>query len=187
MGHVRDVAGSWRTPARRSGVNDRRQLAHAEQVLRTRINERVDGARGHHVGPGPDLRRRRRRTRGRGVAAAGHDLEGPLRHRARGDRSGRTRCCATSRWVRTRTVATVEATHARIGADASVASFVVLSPAPIVATGEIVTPLSQPLSLGPPVHLYAGAVESLAKRRLVIVTGRCHPALAARRGRQTRR
>src|ERR1019366_7915771 len=39
--------------------------------------------------------------------------------------------------------------------------------------------LYSPLSLGPPVHLYAGAVESLAKRRLVIVTGRCHPALAA--------
>jgi phosphoribosylpyrophosphate synthetase len=26
--------------------------------------------------------------------------------------------------------------------------------------------------------LYDGAVESLAKRRLVLVTGRCHPALA---------
>jgi hypothetical protein len=40
------------------------------------------------------------------------------------------------------TVATVDATHARIGADASVASFVVLSPGAVVLTGEIVTPLT---------------------------------------------
>jgi bifunctional UDP-N-acetylglucosamine pyrophosphorylase/glucosamine-1-phosphate N-acetyltransferase len=40
-------------------------------------------------------------------------------------------------------VGAVEATRARIGADARVSSFVVLSPGADVATGEIVTPLSQ--------------------------------------------
>jgi bifunctional UDP-N-acetylglucosamine pyrophosphorylase/glucosamine-1-phosphate N-acetyltransferase len=39
-------------------------------------------------------------------------------------------------------VGTVEASHVRIGADARVASFVVLSPGADVATGEIVTPLT---------------------------------------------
>jgi bifunctional N-acetylglucosamine-1-phosphate-uridyltransferase/glucosamine-1-phosphate-acetyltransferase GlmU-like protein len=40
------------------------------------------------------------------------------------------------------TIGMVDATHVRIGADASVASFVVLSPGTVVAAGEIVTPLS---------------------------------------------
>jgi bifunctional UDP-N-acetylglucosamine pyrophosphorylase/glucosamine-1-phosphate N-acetyltransferase len=40
------------------------------------------------------------------------------------------------------TIAVVDAAHARIGADASVASFVVLSPGTVVEAGEIVTPFS---------------------------------------------
>ena len=40
------------------------------------------------------------------------------------------------------TLATVEATHARVGADANVGSFVVLAPGSEVSTGEIVAPFS---------------------------------------------
>jgi acetyltransferase-like isoleucine patch superfamily enzyme len=36
----------------------------------------------------------------------------------------------------------VDAAHVRIGADATVASFVVLSPGTVVSAGEIVTPFS---------------------------------------------
>jgi len=39
-------------------------------------------------------------------------------------------------------VASVEATNARIGAEARVASFVVLSPGTVIASGEVVTPFS---------------------------------------------
>ena len=39
-------------------------------------------------------------------------------------------------------VASVEATNARIGAEARVASFVVLAPGAVVATGEVVTPFT---------------------------------------------
>jgi acetyltransferase-like isoleucine patch superfamily enzyme len=38
------------------------------------------------------------------------------------------------------TVGMVDASHVRIGADANVASFVVLSPGAVVTSGEIVTP-----------------------------------------------
>src|ERR1035437_7205362 len=54
-----------------------------------------------------------------------------------------------------------------------------LGTAPIQAGNDFdqpvhfLSPLNSPL-----LNLYAGRVETLAKRRLVMVTGRCHPALA---------
>jgi bifunctional UDP-N-acetylglucosamine pyrophosphorylase/glucosamine-1-phosphate N-acetyltransferase len=39
-------------------------------------------------------------------------------------------------------VATIEATNARIGAEARVESFVVLAPGAVIASGEVVTPFS---------------------------------------------
>jgi len=140
MGHL---VTSWQLEDAREalGVNDRRQLAQAEQVLRARINDEwmargvtmwdpaqtyvdadVELAAEVTLLPGTILK-------GRCVIGRGATI-GPnavLRDVEVGEGA---------------TVATVDATHARIGADASVASFVVLSPGAVVLTGEIVTPLT---------------------------------------------
>ena len=140
MGHL---VTSWQLEDAREalGVNDRRQLAQAEQVLRARINDEwmargvtmwdpaqtyvdadVELAAEVTLLPGTILK-------GRCVIGRGATI-GPnavLRDVEVGEGA---------------TIATVDATHARIGADASVASFVVLSPGAVVLTGEIVTPLT---------------------------------------------
>ncbi len=123
------------------GVNDRRQLAQAETILRARINDQwmtrgvtmwdpattyvdADVELGADVSllPGTVLT-------GRCVIATGASI-GPnatLRDTEVGEGAS---------------VATVDATRARIGADATVGSYAVLAPGAEVAPGEIVAPFS---------------------------------------------
>jgi bifunctional UDP-N-acetylglucosamine pyrophosphorylase/glucosamine-1-phosphate N-acetyltransferase len=140
MGHL---VTSWpmEDASEALGVNDRRQLAHAEQVLRARINFEwmsrgvtmwdpastyvdadVELAAEVALLPGTILK-------GRCVIGRGATI-GPnavLRDVEVGEGA---------------TIAMVDATHVRIGADANVGSFVVLSPGTVVSAGEIVTPLT---------------------------------------------
>ncbi len=140
MGHF---VASWQLEdaSEALGINDRRQLAQAEQVLRARINDEwmargvtmwdptqtyvdadVELAPEVALLPGTILK-------GHCVVARGATI-GPnavLRDVEVGEGS---------------TIGTVDATHVRVGADASVASFVVLSPGTVVSAGEIVTPLT---------------------------------------------
>lgn len=124
-----------------SGVNDRLQLARAERVLRERINNQwlargvtmwnpaatyvdadVELAADVTLLPGTILK-------GRCVIAGGAQI-GPnavLSDVVVGEHA---------------TIGTVEATRARVGADARVGSYVVLGPGSVVASGEIVTALS---------------------------------------------
>jgi len=128
-------------PSEAQGVNDRRQLSSAERVLRRRINEHwlergvtmwnpettyidadVELANEVSLLPGTILRGRCRVARGVeiGPNALLSDVEvGENAH-----------------------LGTVEATRARIGADARVGSFVVLAPGSVVASGEVVAPLT---------------------------------------------
>jgi len=124
-----------------SNINDRRQLARAEAVMRQRINDQwltrgvtmwspentyvdadVELAAEVSLLPGTVLR-------GRCVIARGAEI-GPnamLRDVEVGEDA---------------VVGAVEATKVRIGADARVGSFVVLAPGADVAPGEVVTPSS---------------------------------------------
>jgi len=128
-------------PSEASGVNDRLQLARAEQVLRARINDQWL-ARGvtmwdpstTYVDADVEL------------AAEASLLPGTiLKGRCvigRGAHVGPNAVLEDVEVGENAYVGTVEASNVRIGADARVSSFVVLSPGTVVATGEIVTPLT---------------------------------------------
>lgn len=125
-----------------AGVNDQRQLADAERVLRARINEAwlergvtmwnpedtyvdIDVELASEVSLLP------------GTILKGHCVI------ARGAKIGPNAILTDVHVGENATIGTVEATRVRIGAEATVASYVVLSPGADVATSEIVTPLTQ--------------------------------------------
>jgi bifunctional UDP-N-acetylglucosamine pyrophosphorylase/glucosamine-1-phosphate N-acetyltransferase len=137
MGHL---VTSWQLEdaSEALGINDRRQLAQAEQVLRTRINDEwmargvtmwdpaqtyidadVELAADVTLLPGTILKGHC--VIGRGASVGPHAI---LRDVEVGEGT---------------TIAMVDASHVRIGADASVASFVVLSPGTVVLAGDVVT------------------------------------------------
>jgi len=124
-----------------SGVNDLVQLANAEAVMRGRINEKwlhrgvvmwspqntyidADVELAHEVSLLP------------GTVLKGHCVI------ERGARIGPNAVLSDVFVGEFAHVASVEATNARIGAEARVASFVVLSPGTVIASGEVVTPFS---------------------------------------------
>lgn len=124
-----------------SGVNDLVQLAAAEAVLRQRINEKwlrrgvviwsphstyVDA----DVELGPEV-----------SLLPGTVLKGRCVIE-RGARIGPNAILTDVVVGEFAQVGTVEATNARIGAEARVASFVVLAPGAVVDSGEVVTPFS---------------------------------------------
>jgi bifunctional UDP-N-acetylglucosamine pyrophosphorylase/glucosamine-1-phosphate N-acetyltransferase len=124
------------------GINDRRQLAHAEKVLRTRINDEwmargvtmwnpdatyvdadVDLSPEVSLLPGTILK-------GRCIVARGAQI-------------GPNAMLDDVEVGENAIVGAIEAAHVRIGADARVSSFVTLTPGTDVAAGEIVTSLAQ--------------------------------------------
>ncbi len=124
------------------GINDRGQLAYAERALRARINDEwmargvtmwnpeatyvdadVDLSPEVSLLPGTILK-------GRCIVS-------------RGARIGPNAVLYDVEVGENAVVGAVEASHVRIGADAHVSSFVVLSSGTDVASGEIVTPLTQ--------------------------------------------
>jgi bifunctional UDP-N-acetylglucosamine pyrophosphorylase / glucosamine-1-phosphate N-acetyltransferase len=124
-----------------AGVNDLVQLAGAEAALRQRINERwlrrgvviwsphstyVDA----DVELGPEV-----------SLLPGTVLKGRCVIE-RGARIGPNAILTDVLVGEFAQVGTVEATNARIGAEARVASFVVLSPGSVIDSGEVVTPFS---------------------------------------------
>ncbi len=128
-------------PSEASGVNDRLQLARAEGILRARINDQwlargvtmwnpattyvdadVELAAEVSLLPGTILK-------GRCVVGRGASI-------------GPNAVLDDVEVGENAYVGTVEASSVRIGADARVSSFVVLSPGADVATGEIVTPFT---------------------------------------------
>ncbi|HEY5438300.1 MAG TPA: NTP transferase domain-containing protein [Acidimicrobiales bacterium] len=126
-------------PTEASGVNDLVQLAGAEAVLRGRINERwlhrgviiwsplntyIDA----DVELAPEV------SLLPGTVLKGHCVI------ERGARIGPNAVLNEVVVGEFAEVATVEATGARIGAEARVASFVVLAPGAVVASGEVVAP-----------------------------------------------
>jgi bifunctional UDP-N-acetylglucosamine pyrophosphorylase/glucosamine-1-phosphate N-acetyltransferase len=126
-------------PSEAAGVNDLVQLAGAEAVLRGRINERwlhrgviiwsplntyIDA----DVELAPEV------SLLPGTVLKGHCVI------ERGARIGPNAVLNDVVVGEFAEVATVEATSARIGAEARVASFVVLAPGAVVASGEVVAP-----------------------------------------------
>jgi len=124
-----------------AGVNDLVQLAGAESVLRGRINEKwlhrgvviwsplntyVDA----EVELAPEV------SLLPGTVLKGHCVI------ERGARIGPNAILNDVFVGEGAQVATVEATNARIGAEARVDSFVVLAPGAVIASGEVVTPFS---------------------------------------------
>lgn len=125
-----------------SGINDRLQLAHAETVLRRRINDQWL-ARGVTMwNPDAtyvdaDVELAAEVSLLPGTILKGHCVI------ARGAQIGPNAMLSDVEVGENALVGTVEASRVRVGADARVSSFVVLSPGADVATGEIVTPLTQ--------------------------------------------
>ncbi len=126
-------------PDEAAGVNDLPQLAHAESVMRRRINEKwmhrgvvLWSPENTYIDADVEL------------AAEVSLLPGTvLKGRCvieRGARIGPNAVLSDVVVGENAQVATVEATSARIGAEARVASFVVLSPGTEIASGEVVTP-----------------------------------------------
>lgn len=140
MGHL-TASLMLEDPSEASGVNDRLQLARAERVLRRRINDQWL-ARGvtmwnpddTYVDAGVELAAEVSLLPG--TILKGHCVI------ARGAQIGPHAVLSDVEVGESAYVGAVEASHVRIGADARVASFVVLSPGADVATGEIVTPLT---------------------------------------------
>jgi bifunctional UDP-N-acetylglucosamine pyrophosphorylase / glucosamine-1-phosphate N-acetyltransferase len=140
MGHL---VTSWQMEdaTEALGVNDRRQLAHAEQVLRARINDEWmlrgvtmwDPAQTYvdaDVELAPEV------TLLPGTILKGHCVI------ERGTTIGPNAILRDVEVGEGATIEMVDASHVRVGADASVASFVVLSPGSAVSVGEIVPPFS---------------------------------------------
>ncbi|MHB8379927.1 MAG: bifunctional UDP-N-acetylglucosamine diphosphorylase/glucosamine-1-phosphate N-acetyltransferase GlmU [Acidimicrobiales bacterium] len=139
-GH-RTLSLALNDPVEASGVNDRLQLARAEAVLRRRINDQwlargvtmwdpdatyvdVDVELAAEVSLLP------------GTILKGHCVI------ARGARIGPNALLSDVEVGENAYVGAVEASRVRVGADARVASFVVLSPGADVASGEMVTPFT---------------------------------------------
>ena len=140
MGHL-TASLMLEDPSEASGVNDRLQLARAERVLRRRINDQWL-ARGvtmwnpDDTYVDADVELAAEVSLLPGTILKGHCVI------ARGAQIGPHAVLSDVEVGESAYVGTVEASHVRIGADARVASFVVLSPGADVATGEIVTPLT---------------------------------------------
>jgi len=128
-------------PVEASGVNDRLQLARAEAVLRRRINDQWL-ARGVTMWDpdatyvDADVELAAEVSLLPGTILKGHCVV------ARGAQIGPNALLSDVEVGENAYVGTVEASRVRVGADARVASFVVLSPGADVATGEIVTPFT---------------------------------------------
>jgi bifunctional UDP-N-acetylglucosamine pyrophosphorylase/glucosamine-1-phosphate N-acetyltransferase len=128
-------------PSEASGVNDRLQLARAEAVLRRRINDQWL-ARGVTMWDpdatyvDADVELAAEVSLLPGTILKGHSVI------ARGARIGPNALLTDVEIGENAFVGTVEASRVRVGADARVASFVVLGPGADVATGEFVTPLA---------------------------------------------
>jgi len=141
MGHV-TASLLLEDSSEASGVNDHLQLARAESVLRRRINDQWL-ARGVTMW-NPDATYIDADVE---LAAEVSLLPGTILKGkcviARGAQIGPHAVLSDVEVGEGAHVATVEASRLRIGADARVASFVVLGPGADVATGEIVTPLTQ--------------------------------------------
>ena len=125
-----------------AGVNDRHQLAKAEAALRSRINEEwlrrgVTMWDPAHTYVDADVELAGEVTLLPGTVLRGHCVIG------RGASIGPNATLRDVEVGENAVVQSVEATRARIGADARVSSYVVLHPGAVVATGEVVTPLSQ--------------------------------------------
>jgi bifunctional UDP-N-acetylglucosamine pyrophosphorylase / glucosamine-1-phosphate N-acetyltransferase len=140
MGHV---TGSLMLDDARegAGVNDRLQLSRDERVLRTRINEQWMSRGVTMWSPADTYIDADVELAAEVSLLPGTILRGHCRI-ARGAQIGPNAILRDVEVGENAYVGTVEATRARIGADARVSSFVVLSPGADVATGEIVTPLS---------------------------------------------
>jgi bifunctional UDP-N-acetylglucosamine pyrophosphorylase/glucosamine-1-phosphate N-acetyltransferase len=140
MGHV-TASLLLEDPSEASGVNDRLQLARAEVALRRRINDQWL-ARGVTMwNPAEtyvdaDVELAAEVSLLPGTILKGHCVI------ARGAQIGPNAVLSDVEVGESAYVGTVEASRVRIGADARVASFVVLSPGADVASGEIVTPLT---------------------------------------------
>jgi bifunctional UDP-N-acetylglucosamine pyrophosphorylase/glucosamine-1-phosphate N-acetyltransferase len=140
MGHV-TASLLFEDASEAAGVNDRLQLVRAELVLRRRINEQWL-ARGvtmwdpeatyidADVELAPDV------SLLPGTILRGHCVIG------RGASIGPNATLSDVVVGENAYLGTVEASETRVGADARVGSFVVLSPGAEVASGEIVTPLT---------------------------------------------
>jgi bifunctional UDP-N-acetylglucosamine pyrophosphorylase/glucosamine-1-phosphate N-acetyltransferase len=140
MGHLTQ---SWQLDdaSEALGVNDRRQLAQAERVLRARINDEWMGRGVTMWDPtqtyiDADVELAAEVTLLPGTIMKGHCVIG------RGATIGPNAVLRDVEVGEGATVGMVDASHVRIGADANVASFVVLSPGAVVTSGEIVTPLT---------------------------------------------
>jgi bifunctional UDP-N-acetylglucosamine pyrophosphorylase/glucosamine-1-phosphate N-acetyltransferase len=140
MGHL---VTSWQLEDANEalGVNDRRQLAHAEHVLRARINDEwmIRGVTmwdPTHTYVDADVELAAEVTLLPGTILKGLCVIG------RGATIGPNAILREVEVGEGATVAMVDASHARIGADANVASFVVLSPGTAVPVGDVVTPFS---------------------------------------------
>jgi bifunctional UDP-N-acetylglucosamine pyrophosphorylase/glucosamine-1-phosphate N-acetyltransferase len=138
MGHL---TTSWQLDdaSEGLGVNDRRQLAHAERVLRARINDEWMGLGVTMWDPtqtyvDADVELAAEVTLLPGTILKGHCVVG------HGATIGPNAVLRNVEVGENATVGMVDASHVRIGADANVASFVVLSPGAVVTSGEIVTP-----------------------------------------------
>lgn len=126
-----------------AGVNDRLQLARVEKVLRTRINDQWL-ARGVTMwNPAEtyvdaDVELAAEVSLLPGTILKGHCVI------SRGAQIGPNAILEDVVVGENAIVGTVEASRLRIGSDARVASFVVLSPGSDVSSGETVTPTSRP-------------------------------------------
>ncbi len=125
-----------------AGVNDRAQLAAAEAVMRTRINERwmqrgVTMWDPAHTYIDADVNLAPEVSLLPGTVLKGHcTIE-------RGAQIGPNAVLSAVHVGENAVLGAVEATRARIGADARIGSFVVLEPGSEVAPGEVVAPHSQ--------------------------------------------
>jgi bifunctional UDP-N-acetylglucosamine pyrophosphorylase/glucosamine-1-phosphate N-acetyltransferase len=125
-----------------AGVNDRLQLSRVERVLRTRINEQWLSRGVTMWNPADTYVDADVELAAEVSLLPGTILRGHCRI-ARGAQIGPNAILRDVEVGENAYVGSVEATRARIGADARVSSFVVLSPGADVASGEIITPLSQ--------------------------------------------
>ncbi|MCU1362291.1 MAG: hypothetical protein JWM55_119 [Acidimicrobiaceae bacterium] len=125
-----------------AGVNDRLQLSRVEQVLRTRINEQWLSRGVTMWNPAVTYVDADVELAADVSLLPGTILRGHCRI-ARGARVGPNAILRDVEVGENAYVGSVEATRVRIGAEARVSSFVVLSPGADVAMSEIVTPLSQ--------------------------------------------
>jgi bifunctional UDP-N-acetylglucosamine pyrophosphorylase/glucosamine-1-phosphate N-acetyltransferase len=140
MGHL-VTAWELEDPEEALRVNDRSQLAHAETVLRARINEQWMTRGVTMWDPATtyvdaDVELAAEVSLLPGTVLKGHCVI------ARGASIGPHATLRDSEVGEGATLGTVEATHARVGADAKVGSFSVLSPGADVSLGEIVAPFS---------------------------------------------